>query len=58
MAQILAQSSNVGAVKIGLELGAQHFYDWVRRFGFASPTGIAFPGEERGIVPAPLAAMR
>jgi cell division protein FtsI (penicillin-binding protein 3) len=53
VAQILAQSSNVGAVKIGLELGAQRFYDWVRRFGFGEPTGIAFPGEERGIVPTP-----
>ena len=53
VAQILAQSSNVGAVKIGLELGAQHFYDWVRNFGFGSPTGIQFPGEEQGIIPNP-----
>jgi cell division protein FtsI/penicillin-binding protein 2 len=53
VAQILAQSSNIGAIKIGLELGAQRFYDWVRRFGFSEPTGIAFPGEEQGIVPAP-----
>jgi cell division protein FtsI (penicillin-binding protein 3) len=53
VAQILAQSSNIGAVKIGLELGAQRFYDWVRRFGFSEPTGIAFPGEEHGIVPTP-----
>ena len=53
VAQILAQSSNVGAVKIGLEVGAEHFYKWVRRFGFGDPTGIAFPGEERGIVPTP-----
>jgi len=51
VAQILAQSSNVGAVKIGLELGAERFYHWVRRFGFGDPTGIAFPGEEQGIVP-------
>jgi cell division protein FtsI (penicillin-binding protein 3) len=51
VAQILAQSSNVGAVRIGLELGAERFYDWVRRFGFGDPTGIDFPGEERGIVP-------
>jgi cell division protein FtsI/penicillin-binding protein 2 len=51
VAQILAQSSNVGAVKIGLELGEERFYDWVRRFGFGDPTGIEFPGEERGIVP-------
>jgi cell division protein FtsI/penicillin-binding protein 2 len=53
VAQILAQSSNVGAVKIGLALGAQRFHDWVRRFGFGDPTGIEFPGEERGIVPTP-----
>jgi cell division protein FtsI/penicillin-binding protein 2 len=52
VAQILAQSSNVGAVKIGLELGEERFYDWVRRFGFGDPTGVDFPGEERGIVPA------
>jgi cell division protein FtsI (penicillin-binding protein 3) len=51
VAQILAQSSNVGAVKIGLELGAERFYHWVRRFGFGDPTGIDFPGEEQGIVP-------
>jgi cell division protein FtsI/penicillin-binding protein 2 len=51
VAQILAQSSNVGAVKIGLELGPERFYDWVRRFGFGDPTGIEFPAEERGIVP-------
>ena len=53
VAQILAQSSNVGAVKIGLEVGAEHFYDWVRKFGFGEPTGVAFPGEEQGIVPKP-----
>jgi cell division protein FtsI (penicillin-binding protein 3) len=52
VAQILAQSSNVGAVKVGLELGTERFDRWVRRFGFGDPTGIAFPGEERGIVPA------
>ena len=51
VAQILAQSSNVGAVKIGLELGEERFYHWVRRFGFGDPTGIDFPGEEQGIVP-------
>ena len=51
VAQILAQSSNVGAVKIGpAKLGAERFDRWVRRFGFGDPTGIDFPGEERGIV--------
>jgi cell division protein FtsI/penicillin-binding protein 2 len=50
-AQILAESSNVGAIKIGLEMGRQRFDAWVRRFGFAKPTGVDLPGEERGIVP-------
>ena len=51
VAQILAQSSNVGAVEIGLELGAKRFSRWIDRFGFGRPTGVQFPGEERGIVP-------
>jgi cell division protein FtsI (penicillin-binding protein 3) len=53
VSEILKVSSNVGAVTIGLELGAKRFDRWVRRFGFAEPTGIDFPGEERGIVPRP-----
>jgi cell division protein FtsI (penicillin-binding protein 3) len=48
--EILAQSSNVGAVKIGLMLGARRFDRWVRRFGFGKPTGTDLPGEESGIV--------
>jgi len=50
VAQILAQSSNVGAVEIGQRLGARRFDEWVRRFGFGRPTGIDVPGEERGLV--------
>jgi cell division protein FtsI/penicillin-binding protein 2 len=48
--QILEQSSNVGAITIGLRLGAPDFDKWVRRFGFGQPTGIDLPGEEQGIV--------
>jgi cell division protein FtsI (penicillin-binding protein 3) len=50
-AEILKQSSNVGAITIGERLGARHFDSWVRRFGFGKPTGIDLPGEEQGIVP-------
>jgi cell division protein FtsI (penicillin-binding protein 3) len=53
VAQILAQSSNVGSVMIGLKLGAKHFDKWVRRFGFGRPTGVDLPGEEGGIVLRP-----
>src|SRR3954449_5565679 len=51
-AQILAQSSNVGAVTIGLKEGADRFSQWINRFGFGRPTDLNYPGEERGIVPA------
>jgi cell division protein FtsI/penicillin-binding protein 2 len=52
VAQILAQSSNVGAVEIGQRLGARRFDSWVHRFGFGKTTGADLPGEEQGIVPA------
>jgi cell division protein FtsI (penicillin-binding protein 3) len=51
VAQILAESSNIGAVSIALRIGARRFDQWVHTFGFGTPTGIALPGEERGIVP-------
>jgi cell division protein FtsI (penicillin-binding protein 3) len=46
--QILAQSSNVGAIKIGLLEHADKFDTWVRRFGFGAPSGLELPGDERG----------
>jgi len=49
-AQILAQSSNVGAIKIGMLDGPQRFNWWVHRFGFGTPTGVGLPGEEMGEV--------
>ena len=52
VAEILAQSSNVGAVTIGLEVGSEKFSRWIDRFGFGRTTGIEFPGEEQGLVPA------
>ena len=50
-AEILAQSSNVGAIIIGKDkLGAKRFDHWVRKFGFGTKTGVDLPGEERGQV--------
>jgi cell division protein FtsI (penicillin-binding protein 3) len=48
--QILAQSDNVGAITIGLKLGADRFDHYVRKFGFGKKTGTDLPGEEQGIV--------
>lgn len=48
-AEILAQSSNVGAIQIGKLEGAANFNTWVHRFGFGAPTGVELPGEEQGV---------
>jgi cell division protein FtsI (penicillin-binding protein 3) len=48
VSQILAYSSDVGAIKVGLRLGAPKFYDYIRSFGFGQPTGVDLPGESRG----------
>ncbi|MGB3953490.1 MAG: penicillin-binding protein 2 [Solirubrobacterales bacterium] len=53
VSEILAQSSNIGSVKIGQTLGEKRFDHWVRRFGFGAPTGIDLSGEERGLVLRP-----
>jgi cell division protein FtsI (penicillin-binding protein 3) len=50
VSDILAQSSDVGAIKIALRLGAPKFYDYIRAFGFGERTGIDLPGESRGIL--------
>ena len=47
--QIVQNSSNVGAIRIGLRLGEDRFYSYVQRLGFGRPTGIDLPGEERGL---------
>ncbi len=50
VSQILAYSSDVGAIKVGLRLGAPKFYDYIRAFGFGQPTGVDLPGESRGML--------
>src|SRR6266700_1205382 len=50
VADILAQSSDVGAIKIALRLGAPKFYDYIRAFGFGQLTGVDLPGESKGLL--------
>jgi cell division protein FtsI (penicillin-binding protein 3) len=50
VSDILAQSSDVGAIKIALRLGAPKFYDYIRAFGFGQLTGVDLPGESKGLV--------
>jgi cell division protein FtsI (penicillin-binding protein 3) len=48
--QVLAKSSNIGALKIGLNLGEPALYSAFRRFGFGEPTGLPLPGEAAGVL--------
>ncbi|WP_017557837.1 peptidoglycan D,D-transpeptidase FtsI family protein [Nocardiopsis baichengensis] len=50
---IMAQSSNVGTIKVGQQLGAQGLYDYLTKFGFGRPTGLDLPGEEAGVLKHP-----
>jgi len=47
---VIVKSSNVGAIKVGLKLGAERMGLYIRRFGFGRPTSPDFPGESPGIV--------
>ena len=47
---VIVKSSNVGAIKIGLKVGAERLGLYARRFGFGRPTSPDFPGESPGIV--------
>jgi cell division protein FtsI/penicillin-binding protein 2 len=51
VAQILARSSNVGAITLAEKLGTTRLLSWIGRFGFGKTTGIDFPGESAGILP-------
>jgi cell division protein FtsI (penicillin-binding protein 3) len=49
VADIIAESSDVGAIKVALRLGDERFYKYIRAFGFGRQTGIELPGETRGL---------
>jgi cell division protein FtsI (penicillin-binding protein 3) len=53
VAQILAHSSNIGAIELAEMLGRTRLSRWISRFGFGRTTGIDFPGESPGIVLPP-----
>jgi cell division protein FtsI (penicillin-binding protein 3) len=50
MADVLARSSNIGAINIGLQVGDKNLYAYIRRFGFGKKTGLPLPGESAGMV--------
>jgi len=50
VSDILAQSSDVGAIKIALRLGRPKFYEYIRAFGFGQRTSVDIPGESKGML--------
>ena len=43
MADILAHSSNIGAIEIGAHIGREKFYQYLTNFGFGQRTGMPYP---------------
>jgi cell division protein FtsI (penicillin-binding protein 3) len=52
-AEVLQNSSNVGAIKVGMALGAPRYYRYITNFGFGALTGAGIPGESRGVLREP-----
>ena len=50
---VVVNSSNVGTIKLGLRLGEQRLYQYIRSFGFGEKTDVELPGEERGLLKPP-----
>ena len=47
--KIITKSSNIGAAKVGIKMGENRLYQYIRDYGFGTPTGIMLPGEVAGI---------
>ncbi len=50
VADVLAKSSNIGAIQIGLKVGDKNLLDYVHKFGFGRTTGIPLPAESSGMI--------
>jgi len=51
--RVLRYSSNIGTAKIGLSLGAQPLYGYLRKLGFGERPGLALPSESPGMLRQP-----
>src|SRR5258705_7235288 len=46
--EVLQNSSNVGSIKVGMQIGKERYYKYMTGFGFGAPTNLCLPGESRG----------
>jgi len=51
--RVMADSSDVGAIKLGLRLGEDRLYRYIRAFGFGAEANVDLPAEERGLLKPP-----
>lgn len=50
LTEALAKSSNIAAIKLGQRLGNKRLYDYIKRFGFGTKTGVELPYETEGLL--------
>jgi cell division protein FtsI (penicillin-binding protein 3) len=50
VAEVMANSSNIGALKLAQRLRGPRFYEYIRRFGFGVPTGLPLPNDIEGLL--------
>ena len=50
VAEVLAQSSNIGTIKIARRLERPRFYEYIRNFGFGTRSGVGLPAESAGLL--------
>jgi len=50
LGDVVAQSSNIGAVEVAERLGAPRLATYLSKFGLGQVTGIGFPGESAGMM--------
>ncbi len=48
--EVIQKSSNVGTIKIGLGLGKDRIYSYIKKFGFGEKTGFDLGGEATGLI--------
>ncbi|MDQ2850540.1 penicillin-binding protein 2 [Dermatophilaceae bacterium Sec6.4] len=53
LAGVLAKSSNMGTILAGSRIPSSTLYDYMRKFGLGTTSGIGFPGESAGLVSPP-----
>jgi cell division protein FtsI (penicillin-binding protein 3) len=49
---VVVRSSNIGMTKVGIRMGSERLYSYLRRFGFGESTRLGLAGESGGILRA------